>query len=189
MQTISPTLIFALRSQKIIHLLPGEHGEILGRKCSSTPTSSWIESSSTESHVILGGGVAAGCLFTFVVALRGNVCDSRAFLLTRLLTKEKIVCLFWDTVQAWSFEEENKHSIYTAAVVVVDGDDDNTVYVVVLWRFLFWTHSHWAVFIVYKPTLALCRTLTFVAISLSLVAFLTGICCNICYCICVFMYI
>jgi len=26
--------IFALRSPKVIHLLPGEHGEILGRKCS-----------------------------------------------------------------------------------------------------------------------------------------------------------
>jgi len=31
--------------------------------------------------VILGGGVAAGCLFTFVVASRGNLYDSTAFLL------------------------------------------------------------------------------------------------------------
>ena len=31
--------------------------------------------------MILGGGVAAGCLFTFVVASRGNVCDCIAFLL------------------------------------------------------------------------------------------------------------
>jgi len=29
--------------------------------------------------VILGGGVAAGCLFTFVVASRGHLCDCRVF--------------------------------------------------------------------------------------------------------------
>ena len=54
--------IFTLRSPKVIHLLPGEHGEILGRNVRSTPTSitsGWIVS--TESHVILGGGVAV-CL-------------------------------------------------------------------------------------------------------------------------------
>jgi len=40
-------------------------------------TSGWIES--TESRVILGGGVAV-CLFTFVSASRGHHCDSTAFL-------------------------------------------------------------------------------------------------------------
>jgi len=30
--------------------------------------------------VILGEGVAAGCLFTFVVASRGHLCDCTAFL-------------------------------------------------------------------------------------------------------------
>jgi len=34
--------------------------------------------------VILGGGVAAGCLFTFVIASCGDVCDCIAFLLAML---------------------------------------------------------------------------------------------------------
>ena len=48
--------------------------KFLGENVRSTPT--FI----TESHVILGGGVAAGCLFTFVGASRGYLCDSTAFL-------------------------------------------------------------------------------------------------------------
>jgi len=53
-----------------------------GENIRSTPTSTtsgWTESSSTEIHVILGEGVA-GCLFTFVGASRGHLCDSIAFL-------------------------------------------------------------------------------------------------------------
>jgi len=46
------------------------------RSTSTLITSGWIES--TESHVILGGGVAVACLFTFVGASRGHLCDSTA---------------------------------------------------------------------------------------------------------------
>jgi len=58
-QTISP--IFAHRSPKVIHLLPGNMEKFLGENVRSTPTSitsGWIES--TESHVISGG--VAVCL-------------------------------------------------------------------------------------------------------------------------------
>ena len=74
--------IVTLRSPKVIHLLPGERGEILGRKCSFNTyvhnvRLNWIES--TESYVILSGGVAV-CIFTFVGASRGHLCDRSAFL-------------------------------------------------------------------------------------------------------------
>jgi len=51
-----------------------------GENVRSTPTSitsGWIES--TESHMILCGCVAV-CLFTFVGASRGHLCDNTAFL-------------------------------------------------------------------------------------------------------------
>jgi len=50
--------IFALRSPKVIHLLPANMEKFCRGNVRSTPTcvmSGWIES--TESHVILGGGV------------------------------------------------------------------------------------------------------------------------------------
>jgi len=54
--------IFALRSPAVVHLLPGNMETFWGENVRSTPTSmtsGWIES--TESHVILSGGVAV-CL-------------------------------------------------------------------------------------------------------------------------------
>jgi len=39
--------------------------------------------------VILGGGVVAGCLFTFVVTSRGHLCDCTAF----LLNKNSVECM------------------------------------------------------------------------------------------------
>ena len=79
-RTISPTssLFIAQRSSTYFQ---GNMEKFGGESVRSTPTSitsGWIES--TESHVILGGGVAV-CLFTFVGALRGHLCDSTAFLL------------------------------------------------------------------------------------------------------------
>jgi len=78
-RTISPN-IFAVHSPKVIHPLPGEHGEILGRKFRSTRTSityvrlNWVN---RESRDLKWG---CGCLFTFVGASRGHLCDSTAFL-------------------------------------------------------------------------------------------------------------
>ena len=82
-RTISPTssLFVAQRSLSTYSLKNME--KFWGENVHSTPTSitsGWTETSSTESHVILGGGAAAGCLFTFV-ASRGHVCDITAFLL------------------------------------------------------------------------------------------------------------
>jgi len=73
--------IFALRSPKvIIHLLPGEHGEILGRKCSfsvyvNNVRLNWVNRESRDFRW------RCGCLFTFVGASRDHLCDSTAFLL------------------------------------------------------------------------------------------------------------
>jgi len=69
--------IFALCSPKVSTYYQGNM-EKFGEKLTSI-TPGWIEPSSTESHMILGGGVAAGCLFTFVVASRGHLCDCTAF--------------------------------------------------------------------------------------------------------------
>jgi len=79
-RTISPTssLFVAQRSSTYSQ---GNMEKLWGENVRSTPTSitsGWIES--TKSHMILGGGVAGWCLFTFVGALRGNLCDSTAFL-------------------------------------------------------------------------------------------------------------
>jgi len=79
-QTISPTssLFVAQRSYTYFQ---GNMEKFWGENVCSTPTSitsGWIES--TESHMILGRGVA-GCLFTFIGASRGHFCDSIAFLL------------------------------------------------------------------------------------------------------------
>ena len=80
-RTISPTssLLVAQRSSTYSQ---GNMEKFWGGNVRSTPTSimsDWIESSSTKCHVILSGSLAAGFLFTFVVASRSNVCDSRAF--------------------------------------------------------------------------------------------------------------
>jgi len=82
------------------HLLPGEHGEILWRKCSFNAyvhnvRLNWLES--TESHVILGGGVAV-CLFTFVGASHGHVCDHTAFFFSIHVT-------FLPSTDQWSRKE------------------------------------------------------------------------------------
>jgi len=74
----------------------GNAEKFWGENVRSTPTSimsGWIESSSTESHVNLGGGVAAGCLFTFVIALRGNLCDCTAFL--------SVICCKGNQLSLW----------------------------------------------------------------------------------------
>ena len=58
--------MFALRSPKVIRLLPANMEKFWGENVHSTPASiasGWIES--TESHVILGGVVVVCCLFTF----------------------------------------------------------------------------------------------------------------------------
>ena len=78
-RTISPTssLFVAQRSSTCSQ---GNTDKFWGENVCWTPTSrtsGGIES--TESHVILGGGVAV-CLFTFVGASRGHVCDSTALL-------------------------------------------------------------------------------------------------------------
>ena len=81
-RTISPTSLLFL-AQRSSTYSQGNMEKFWGKNVRSAPTSItsvWIESSSTESHVILGGGEAAGCLFTFVVASRGNLCDCTAFL-------------------------------------------------------------------------------------------------------------
>jgi len=57
---------------KVIHLLPGEHGEILGRKCSFNTyvhnlRLNWVNG---ESHDLRW---RCGCLFTFVGASRGVI--------------------------------------------------------------------------------------------------------------------
>jgi len=80
--------IFALRSPKFIHLPPGEHGDILGEKnVLSTPTSitsGWIES--TESHVILGRGVAVCLLLSahraVIFAIAQLSCRNLSFILS-----------------------------------------------------------------------------------------------------------
>jgi len=79
--TISPTssLFVAQRSSTYSQ---GNMEKFWGENVRSTPTSimsGWIEP--TESHVILDGGVAVCCLFTFVGASCGNLCNSTAFLL------------------------------------------------------------------------------------------------------------
>jgi len=85
--------IFALRSPKVIHQLLGEHGEILGRKCS------FVDGQKDRRQVIARPRFAlcistyvhnvrlnwvnrelhdlrwCGCLFTFVGASRGHLCD------------------------------------------------------------------------------------------------------------------
>ena len=67
--------MFALRS----HLLPGEHGEILGRKCSFNTYVYNVQLNrvNQESHDLKW---RCGCLFTYVGALRGHLCDSTAYL-------------------------------------------------------------------------------------------------------------
>ena len=71
--------IFGIRSPKVIHLLPGEHGEIFRRKCSfdthvHNVRLNWVNRESRDLWW------RRGCLFTFVDALRGHLCDSTAFL-------------------------------------------------------------------------------------------------------------
>ena len=75
-QTISGT-----SSLSVAHQLPGNMEKFWRENVRSTPTSitsGWIES--TESHVILGGGVAVCLVFTFVGTSRGHLCNSTAFL-------------------------------------------------------------------------------------------------------------
>jgi len=72
-RTISPKVIHLLR------VLPGEDGEILGRKCSlNTYVHNvrliWVNRESRDLRW------RCGCLFTFVGASRGHVCDNTAFL-------------------------------------------------------------------------------------------------------------
>ena len=73
--------IFALLSPKVIQLLPGEHGEILGRKCSFNTyvhnvRLNWVNRESCDLRWRFG------CLFTFVGASCGHLCDRTAFLYT-----------------------------------------------------------------------------------------------------------
>jgi len=90
-QTISPTssLFVAQRSSTQRNM-----EKFWGENVRSTPTSimsSWTES--TDSHVILGEGVAV--LFTFVGTLRGYLCDNTAFLL--ILTSGQSGAQAWAT--------------------------------------------------------------------------------------------
>jgi len=82
-RTISPTssLFVAKRSSTYSQV---NMEKLWGENVCSTPTritSGWIES--TESHVISGVAV---CLFTFVGASRGHLCDSTAFLCNKVNT-------------------------------------------------------------------------------------------------------
>jgi len=96
-RTISPTHSLFVAKRSSIYS-QGNMETFWRENVRSTPTSitsGWIDS--TESHVILGVGVAVCILFTFVGALRGNLCDSTAFLLLlrpRTGAKYCDVCLF-----------------------------------------------------------------------------------------------
>jgi len=78
---------FTLRSPKVIHLFPREHGGILGRKCLfniyvHNDGLNWVNRESRDLRW------RCGCLFTFVSASRGHLCDITAFLyLNRLGSK------------------------------------------------------------------------------------------------------
>jgi len=72
-------------SPKVIHLFPGEHGEILGRKCSfntyvhnNNIRLNWVNRQSRDLRWV------CGCLLAFVGALRGHLCDNTAFFLPTL---------------------------------------------------------------------------------------------------------
>jgi len=81
---LSKQLAQHLRSlhPKVIHLLSGEHGEILEIKCSFNTYvyNVWLNWVNRESRDLRW---MCGCLFTFVGAWRGHLCDSTAFLLCR----------------------------------------------------------------------------------------------------------
>ena len=80
-RTISQTSSLFV-TQRSSTYFQGNMGTFLGENVRSTPTSitsGWNELSSTESRDI-GGGVAAGCLFPFVIASRGNLCVRTVFL-------------------------------------------------------------------------------------------------------------
>ena len=77
-RTITPN-IFALRSPEVTHLLAGEHRDIWGRKCSFNTCVhnvrlNWVNQESRDLSW------RCGCLFTFVGASRGHLCDSTASL-------------------------------------------------------------------------------------------------------------
>ena len=70
-------------SPKVIHLSPGEHGEILGRKCSFNTyvhnvQLNWVMFNRESSDLRWRCGCL--CLFTFVGASHSHLCDSTAFL-------------------------------------------------------------------------------------------------------------
>jgi len=75
-------------SPKVIHLLPGEHGEILVRKCSFNTyvhnvQLNWVNRESRDRRW------RCDCLFTFVGTSRGHLCDSTAFLFDEVTDKNK----------------------------------------------------------------------------------------------------
>jgi len=79
-RTISPTSSLFVAQRSSIRLLPREHGEVLGRKCSLNTyvhnvRLNWVNRESRDLRW------KCGCLFTFVGASRGHLCDSTAFLL------------------------------------------------------------------------------------------------------------
>jgi len=82
-RTISPTssLFVAQRSSTYYQ---GNMEKFWGENVCSIPTSitsGWIES--TESHVILGVGMAvSACLFTYIGSSRGHLCNNRTCLFT-----------------------------------------------------------------------------------------------------------
>jgi len=125
--SISPTSLLFL-AQRSSTYSQGNMEKFCGENVHSTPmsitptsiVSGWIES--TENHMILGGGVAVCCLFTFVGTSRGNLYDSAAFLLRyiAILIQSR---QFWPippvpvfgtpvwVIPEWSFANKSQHCL------------------------------------------------------------------------------
>jgi len=85
-------------SPKVIHLIPGEHGEIFGRKrlfntYIHNVRLNWVNRESRDLKW------RCGCLFAFVSTSRGHLYDSTAF----LLSCKPLKYTFWENCVAFLF--------------------------------------------------------------------------------------
>ena len=129
--------IFALHSPKVIHLLPGEHGKIFGRKCSFNTyihnvQLNWVNRESRDLKS------RCGCWFTLCWHIAQSSLQWHSFLVTLLINV--------------LFNTQNFQKLLTSHVFLADrtiGRAYGTVCrlsvcrlsVVCLWRFVLWQNG------------------------------------------------